>query len=148
MQVARNYHSFSLLLPDGRVLIGGGGLCGSCTTNHFDAQILTPPYLLNADGTAAPRPVIISAPANGTAGGTLAVSTDTAASFALVRLSAVTHSINNDQRRIPLQISARNGNSYTLQLPADLGIILPGYYMLFALNANGVPSVSRTVRIQ
>lgn len=148
MQVPRNYHSFSLLLPDGRVLIGGGGLCGSCTTNHFNAQVLTPPYLLNGDGTPATRPSIISAPTNGAAGGTLAVSTSTAATFALVRLSAVTHSINNDQRRIPLQIAAQNGNSYTLQLPADRGIILPGYYMLFALNANGVPSVSRTVRIQ
>ncbi|MBI1889673.1 MAG: hypothetical protein HYS18_03420, partial [Burkholderiales bacterium] len=29
MQVPRNYHSISLLLPDGRVLVGGGGLCGS-----------------------------------------------------------------------------------------------------------------------
>jgi len=147
MQVPRNYHSFSLLLPDGRVLIGGGGLCGSCTTNHFDAQILTPPYLLNADGSAANRPAIISAPSSGTAGGTLAVSTDVPASFALIRLSAVTHSINNDQRRIPLQVASNNGNSYTLQLPADRGIILPGYYMLFALNANGVPSISKTVKI-
>lgn len=149
MQVPRNYHSFSLLLPDGRVLIGGGGLCGTCTTNHFDAQVLTPPYLLNTDGSAATRPVITSAPATATPGGTLSVSTNTAtASFAILRLSAVTHSINNDQRRIPLQVSAQNGNTYTLQLPADRGVLLPGYYMLFALNANGVPSISKTVQIR
>ncbi len=149
MQVPRNYHSFSLLLPDGRVLIGGGGLCGACTTNHADAQVLTPPYLLNADGSPAPRPAITFAPASGTAGGTLSVSTDTAASsFVLMRLSAVTHSVNNDQRRVPLQVTAQNGNSYTLQLPADRGIILPGNYMLFALNERGVPSISKTLQIR
>ena len=35
----RNYHSVALLLPDGRVFSGGGGLCGPCATNHPDAQI-------------------------------------------------------------------------------------------------------------
>ncbi len=149
MQVPRNYHSFSLLLPDGRVLIGGGGLCGACTTNHADAQVLTPPYLLNADGSPAVRPAITFAPASGTPGGTLSVSTDvTASAFVLMRLSAVTHSVNNDQRRVPLQISANSGNSYTLQLPTDRGVMLPGYYMLFALNERGVPSVSKTVQIR
>ena len=29
--VGRNYHSVGLLLPDGRVFSGGGGLCGTCT---------------------------------------------------------------------------------------------------------------------
>src|SRR5260221_13073780 len=32
--VPRTYHSIALLLPDGRVLSGGGGLCGTCSTNH------------------------------------------------------------------------------------------------------------------
>lgn len=149
MQVPRNYHSFSLLMADGRVLIGGGGLCGACTTNHANAQILTPPYLLNADGSPAARPSIVYAPASGTPGGTLAVTTDSSVTeFSLIRLSAVTHSVNNDQRRIPLQISAQNSNSYTLQLPSDRGIVLPGYYMLFALNERGVPSLSKTVQIR
>jgi galactose oxidase len=58
MTVPRNYHSVAMLLPDGRVFAGGGGLCGSCSTNHPDGQIFTPPYLLNADGTAAARPSI------------------------------------------------------------------------------------------
>lgn len=69
--VPRTYHSVALLLPDGRVFTGGGGLCGTgCATNHFDGEIFTPPNLLNADGTPAARPVITSAPpaaANGVA---------------------------------------------------------------------------------
>lgn len=148
MQVARNYHSFSLLLPDGRVLVGGGGLCGNCTANHPDVQILTPPYLINTDGSAATRPVIESAPSSGSYGGTLNVSTDSAvSSFALMRLGAATHSLNNDQRRVPLQFNTADNRNYALQIPSDPGIAPPGYYMLFAMNAAGTPSISKLVRI-
>ena len=63
MVTPRTYHSASLLLPDGRVISTGGGACGTqCMFNHLDAQILTPPYLLNPDGTPAARPTIASAP--------------------------------------------------------------------------------------
>ena len=47
MAIPRTYHSVALLLPDARVFVGGGGLCGDCTTNHLDGEIFTPPYLLN-----------------------------------------------------------------------------------------------------
>jgi galactose oxidase len=150
LSIPRNYHSFSLLLPDGRVLIGGGGLCSfNCTTNHLDAQILTPPYLLNADGSAAVRPTITSAPGQASYGSNIQVRTGGAVSaFALVRLSAVTHSLNNDQRRVPVTFSATSATSYTVQMPTNSGIAPPGYYMLFALNANGVPSVSTTLQLR
>lgn len=150
MVTPRVYHSTALLLPDGRVFSGGGGQCGSgCSANHFNTEILTPPYLLKADGSAASRPSITSAPATGTRGGTLAVTTDTpVASFVLMRLSSVTHTVNNDQRRVPLTIaSTSSATSYVLDVPSDAGIVLPGYYMLFALDAAGVPSVSQTLRI-
>jgi galactose oxidase len=150
MQNPRVYHSSAILLPDGRVFVGGGGQCGEgCEANHFDAEILTPPYLLNADGTAATRPSITSAPATGSLGGALAVTTAAPVmSFALVRSSSVTHTVNNDQRRVPLAIQATSGPAaYTLSIPSDPGVVLPGYYMLFALDARGVPSVSATVRI-
>ena len=56
--IARTYHSVALLLPDGRVFSGGGGLCGNgCTANHPNGQIFSPPYLFNANGTARRRPV-------------------------------------------------------------------------------------------
>jgi galactose oxidase len=63
-------------------------------------------------------------------------------------MSAVTHGVNNDQRRIPLAPTTTNGTTYTLQLPADKGILLPGNYMLFALNANGTPSVAKIMNIR
>lgn len=153
MTVSRNYHSEALLLPDGRVMASGGGLCGSgCNTNHPNVQILTPPYLLNADGTAASRPVIAAAPEQAANGSTIAVSTDAPIrSFALVRMSSSTHSVNTDQRRIPLTFRQSSGGdggyAYTVAIPADAGVAIPGQYMLFALNAGGVPSVAKTIRI-
>jgi galactose oxidase len=147
--IPRNYHSVALLLPDGRVFSGGGGLCGSCTTNHANAQIFTPPYLLNSNGTARTRPIIDSAPAAATTGSTITVVTNSATpSFALVRMSAVTHGVNSDQRRIPLTPATVNGTNYTLPIPSDKGVVLPGNYMLFALDANGTPSVSKIINIR
>jgi galactose oxidase len=137
------------LLPDGRVFSGGGGLCGSCTTNHLDGQIYSPPYLFNPDGTARIRPVITSAPAATVTGSTITVTTNTATpTFALIRMSAVTHSVNNDQRRIPLNPTSVNATTYTLKLPSDKGVVLPGNYMLFALDANGTPSVAAIMNIR
>jgi YVTN family beta-propeller protein len=149
MQVPRNYHSTALLLPDGRVASIGGGLCGSgCAANHADLQIFTPDYLLDKAGRPLPRPSILSAPAQAAYGTRVAVTTDAAVTaFSLVRLSATTHTVNNDQRRVPLEVVATGTNQYQLTLPTNPGIALPGYYMLFALDAAGVPSVARTVRL-
>ncbi len=148
MRIPRNYHSVALLMPDGRVFVGGGGLCGGCEANHTDAEIFTPPYLLNADGSEAMRPVITQAPGNAAYGATIAVSADSSISqFALVRLSSATHSVNNDQRRIPLSFSTAGTNVYAVNIPGDRGVAIPGYYMLFGINNAGVPSMAKMVRI-
>jgi galactose oxidase len=154
MSTPRTYHSVALLLLDGRVFVGGGGLCtdnytGTCN-NHPDGEILTPPYLLNADGTPAVRPVITNAPALAAPGATIAVKTNTAVQkFALIRMGAVTHSVNNDQRRVPLTIAGGNPSAgYMLPLPSSTGVLLPGNYMLFALNASGRPSIARVIQIR
>jgi len=144
----RNYHSVAVLLPDGRVFSGGGGLCGSCATNHPDGQIFTPPYLLNSNGSLRTRPVITSAPSTATTGQTISVTTNgPVSSFSMVRYGESTHSVDNDQRRIPLSIVSASGNTYSLAIPSDPGIALPGPYMLFALKSNGTPSVSSTISI-
>ncbi|MFD9162260.1 discoidin domain-containing protein [Streptomyces sp. NPDC059558] len=149
MAVPRNYHSVANLLPDGRIFSGGGGLCGDCATNHADGAIFTPPYLLAADGSPKPRPAITAGVPPRTAPGTsLTVSTDSpVASFVLMRAAAATHSTDNDQRRVPLVSTAAGGGSYTVSIPADTGVVLPGTYMLFALDAQGVPSIGRFVTI-
>jgi galactose oxidase len=146
--VPRTYHSVALLLNDGRVLSGGGGLCGTCATNHTDVEILTPPYLLNADGSAASRPSLTSVPSDAQLGTTIVVTASKGVSaFALMRSSSVTHSLNNEQRRVPLTFSVGTAGEYQLNVPSDPGVVVPGYYMLFALNTKGVPSVGRVLRV-
>lgn len=159
--VPRNYHSVSILLPDGRVFVGGGGLCwtaggvGASTVNcnklvdHADGQTFSPPYLFNADGSNAARPTISGLGASTVrVGGQLKITTSTAnPKFVLVRIGTVTHSVNTDQRRVPLTSVTRSGSQYTATLPDDSGILIPGHYYLFAINAAGVPSIAQTVKI-
>lgn len=148
MQTPRVYHSTALLLPDARVFVGGGGLCGGCSANHENAEIFSPPYLFNANGTPAIRPSISYAPITAVLGSTIAVATDTPGlKFEALRMSAVTHTVNNDQRRIPLIAKSNPNNAYNLTLPSDPGVVPPGYYMLFAINGQGTPSVARTIKI-
>ena len=145
----RNYHSVAVLLPNGQVFSGGGGLCGTgCEANHADGQIYSPPYLFNPDGTPATQPTITSAPTSATDGQTITVTTDSpVSSFSMVRYGESTHAADDDQRRIPLSIVSSSGDTYQLAIPSDPGIALPGPYMLFAMNASGTPSVSTTIMV-
>lgn len=148
MAVPRTYHSVALLLPDGESLSVAGGCAAHVQQNHLDGEIFTPPYLLNADGSARTVPTIVAAPASATAGSTIAVTTGAQITkFALMRMSTVTHTVNTDQRRIPLSATAVSGNTVSLTLPADRGVLVPGSYLLFALDGNGVPSVASTINI-
>ncbi|KAI4190030.1 MAG: hypothetical protein L6R41_001049 [Letrouitia leprolyta] len=150
ISVPRTYHSWALLMPDAQVISGGGGLCGGCATNHPNAQIYTPAYLYNADGSKATRPVINSVSATSVApGATITVTTNTAVTgFSLVRYGSGTHSVNTDQRRVPLTPTATSGTTYTLKLPSDSGILLPGAWMVFVLNSQGTPSVAKTITVR
>ncbi|MEM6800355.1 MAG: LamG-like jellyroll fold domain-containing protein, partial [Bacteroidota bacterium] len=147
MQVPRNYHSIALLLVDGRILLGGGGLCGGCTTNHPDVEIFSPPYLFDNAGQLATRPVLNTVPDQASHNSSINVSTDSPiAGFSLIRLSSVTHGTNNEQRRIPISFTNNGGNSYTLDILGK-NILPPGDYMLFAMNAAGVPSIAKILNI-
>ena len=149
MSTPRNYHSIALLLYDGRVLAGGGGLCGNCTTNHADVEIFTPPYLLDGNGNLKSRPNILSAPGNSFHGEDITVVTDQPIdSIVIVRAAVVTHSVNNDQRRIPLQFVNTSANIHVITIPSDPGIAPPGNYLLFVLDANGTPSVAKNINVQ
>lgn len=149
MTTARTYHSTAILMKDGTVMSSGGGLCGGCqNANHKDFEILTPPYLIDNNGDPAIRPVIQSVSASTTAGGTISVTMDTtqAHTFAMIRVSAVTHAVNNDQRRFPLT-GSKTGSTWVLNVPANPNVAVTGVYYLFAMNANGVPSIAEHVRI-
>jgi hypothetical protein len=153
-QVTRQYHSTALLLPDGRVLSSGGGICGTCDAVGYlakNAQVFTPPYLFAKDGSGqlAPRPSVTSAPATANYGAQFAIASPDAAAIAkvaLIRVGAVTHSVAMEQRYVPLSFTASAG-TITATAPASANIAPPGVYMLFVVNAAGVPSVAEMVAL-
>jgi large repetitive protein len=140
----RTYHSVAILMPDASVFVGGGGLGGnSCNCNHPDGEIYKPPYLFKET-----RPSILNAPT--TLGYSNVFTVNTTADvtrFSLIRLSSVTHTVNTDQRYLPVQATGNGSGNFSLIAPVNANIAPPGYYMLFALNANGIPSVAKIVQI-
>jgi Domain of unknown function (DUF1929)/Ricin-type beta-trefoil lectin domain len=151
----REYHSTATLLPDGRVLTGGGGICGSCQTKGYlekNVEYFQPPYLFKTDGSGQPadRPVIDSAPQTAGYGQNLAITSAQAGSIAkvgLVRLGAPTHSEDQGQRYVPLSFSTL-GTTITAASPATSNIAPAGYYMLFVTDSAGVPSVAKIIQLQ
>ena len=149
LSTPRTYHSWALLLQDGRVLSGGGGLCGDCSANHPDAQIYSPPYLYDVNGQLATRPEILQGTTETRVGGLLTVRTDKPVSkFSMIRLSSVTHSINNDQRFISLEAEALGSNLYVAQLNSNVNVMIPGMYWIFAVDSAGVPSEGHRIQVK
>ncbi len=134
----RGYHATALLLPDGRVLTGGG-------RNQRTTEIFSPPYLKQDGG----RPTIQETPAVITPGTNFLVQTPDAAQVAkvtLLALGSVTHAFDQHQRFLKLPFTQASGG---LQVTAPVNNLAapPGYYMLFILDGRGVPSVGRIVKV-
>jgi len=141
-QIGRLYHSTAVLLLDGRVMVAGSGRSGPAP--QFNAEIYSPPYLFRG-----PRPTITLHAADAAYGSVFSVVTPESASIqsvSLIRLSASTHSFNMDQRflNLPFQQTAGGLN---VQAPANANLAPPGYYALFLVNTNGVPSIGSVIKL-
>lgn len=147
----RLYHSTALLLPDGRVLsMGSGQPAATGLSDDYTAEIFTPPYLYNADGTLASRPTITSAPSSVSYGSGFPVATPEAATIVRatwIRLSSVTHAFNQNQRMNRLSVTVTGPSSVMVSAPSGPNLAPPGHYMLFLIDSHGVPSVARIIQI-
>jgi hypothetical protein len=63
------------------------------------------------------------------------------------RTGATTHSTNGEQRLVDLPYQPAGPSQLSLQLPPDPRIAPPGWYMLFAVSAGGVPSNAAWVHL-
>lgn len=154
---ARTYHSTAILLLDGTVVSGGGGMLGQpceglgspgeCGIDHWNIEVYSPPYLFDADDSPATRPVIGDAPRVARVGRTITVhATPGLSGFSMVRMSGATHTMNTDQRFVRPESVETSPGIYALTLHPNQNVLVPGYWMLFALDGE-VPSIAKAVQI-
>ena len=140
--VPRVYHSSAVLLPDGRVATFGGN-----PTSSFEMRIevFTPPYL----ETGTTRPTLSGSASEFRYGDYAAFATTQAApitSAVLVSPAATTHSSDPNQRLIDLGFT-QTSTGVSVTMPTERNLAPPGWYMMFVVDANGVPSVAKWVHL-
>lgn len=135
----RTYHSTAVLLPDGRIMSAGDdGPRGGRQSIDF----YSPPYLFR--GT---RPRIAAAPRRVDPRQTFRIRTagPAATSAVLMAPGATTHANDMNARHVRLAVTrTRTGLRATAP---RVNVAPPGWYMLFVLRDNGVPSVAKWVRV-
>ncbi len=142
----RMYHSVMILLPSGKVMMSGWANDASSGT----IEIFSPPYLFKGA-----RPTIASVPATVNFGAQFTIATPDATMITrvtLVKPMAVTHQTETNQRVIELSFLHDHAHPNNLIATAPDGGSLhafapKGYYMLFVLNGNGVPSIAKWVKL-
>lgn len=148
MPETRGYHTTSVLLPDGRVFLGGGNDGGLPGTEKPNFRYYYPDYMLKE------RPWLLLAQPSFKLGDYFWMLTGgktLISEIVLVALGSMTHSYDMNQRviQLPLVYSGDYGE-HSLQIgraPVDAAVAPPGHYMLFALNGARVPSVAKIVTL-
>ncbi|MCQ4205025.1 kelch motif-containing protein [Streptomyces coelicoflavus] len=148
--VGRNYHSGSILLPDGRLMFFGSDSLYADKANtkpgKFEQriEIYTPPYLYRDS-----RPDLSGGPQTIERGGSGTFTSRAASTIKKVRLirpSASTHVTDVDQRSIALDFTAQ-GDKLTVTVPTNENLVQSGWYMMFATDGEGTPSKAEWVRV-
>ncbi|MGW0184270.1 galactose oxidase-like domain-containing protein [Streptomyces sp. NPDC003362] len=148
--VGRNYHSGSILLPDGSVMFFGSDSLFADKANskpgEFEQriEIYKPPYLFRGS-----RPSLSGGPRTIERGESGTFTSQHASSIKKVRLirpSASTHVTDVDQRSIALDFET-SGNKVTVTVPENRNLVQAGWYMLFVDDDQGTPSEAQWVRV-
>jgi hypothetical protein len=151
-KVPRHDHSTVALLADGSVAIMGGNATDLANDPERteagvpNAQIYRPSYFFGG-----PRPVIDKAPDKLRYGEMFRIGisdegADEIGSVVLHRMGPVTHNWDWGNRYVKLWVE-QDGERLNVRSPAAPGLAVPGYYMLFVVSKDGVPSHARVVHL-
>jgi hypothetical protein len=138
MQVDRLYHANALLLPDGRIMTAGSN--PERRVNELRIELFCPPYLFRGD-----RPKILAYPRNIFYGQEFEIETNDAKdikAIALMHPSVTTHCVDTEQRYVGLEFGHKNSNTLSAIVPLNRNIAPPGYYMLFIIKEQDIPSIA------
>jgi len=138
----RNYHSTSLLLPDGRILTAGGDV--------WNAEIFYPPYLFTKDinnkTILAKRPEIINFEKNIKRGETIDIEVNGEVSkVIIVSTGSVTHGQGSESKFRNIDFTKVLNNKIEIKLDNNSNNLQNGTYLLFVLNSKGTPSEGKIV---
>ena len=147
--IGRFYHSNTLLLPDGTVLSTGGGAPGPLT--NLNSEIYTPALPAQCRWQSAHRSAgDHQRPQTLQQGQTFTITLDNAdviQKLELIKFGNGTHSFDAEQRAFSLAFTHVDANTLQVTIPANANMVTDGYWMLFADNTNGTPSVAATIKI-
>jgi Domain of unknown function (DUF1929) len=107
--------------------------------------VFSPPYLFKG-----PRPVIATAPEEWGYGQTVTIATpqaDGIGSASLISSGVTTHSFDSGQRLVDLEITSRNHDSLDVTVTPNHNLAPPGWYMLFLVDQQGVPSIATWIHL-
>ncbi len=170
--VSRGLHGTATLLPDATVFFAGENrealvrpddpsfpmttsYAGELPAGDPDlgvpvGQVFSPPYLFQADGTPKPRPGIQQWPGTVAYGGhfdiRIAGAPSEISSVVILRSDHNTHSLTAGDRYVKLsfqQKGAANKRELRIRAPKLPAQAIPGIYMLYVVDKNGVPSMGR-----
>ncbi|MFG2983586.1 galactose oxidase-like domain-containing protein [Streptomyces sp. NPDC048258] len=151
-RLPRGYHSNALVMPDGRMMVTGDELQQIANdpdiTDGMDGSIelYEPAYLHRG-----PRPALDRVPAGELAHDqafeVVSSTPKDVARAVLLAPTTVTHSVNTSQRHLELRLTGVRGTTVGLRTPPTAADAPPGYYMLFLLDAKGVPSTAKWVKL-
>jgi hypothetical protein len=156
MPETRGYHTVTVLLPDGRVLVGGGNVDGRDAVERTDFRYYFPDYMFKE----RPRIAYTQETIRIAEYFFVHVPHKTRISeAALMGLGSMTHSFDMSQRHVQLRlfnpkiIKCVDGEHdcydlYMIQAPTSKEMAPPGYYMLFILDESRVPSQGKIMKLE
>ncbi len=158
--IARRSHTTTAVVPDGRVLIMGTDRSQTAPNTDVDlgvyhARFYSPPYLFDDDNDLeTERPTIEESPTTIGYGGQFEIKlgeeSERIKLVTLLKTGFVTHSFNFNTTATSLhfeQSDGGDGDTLTVNEASVPAQALPGDYLLFVVDENGVPSEAKYVQL-
>ena len=143
----RNYHSSSLLLPDGSVFVAGG--------DAWNAQLFYPPYLFskNSKGKTilAERPKIEGLNktiANRKKQIILVDDSSKIEKISLISTGSTTHAQASELKYLSLNFEKISKTEIEFSIPENKSSVSDGTYLIFVVSSSGIPSEGKITYIK